>query len=83
MVIQLRIMTEKELHEQEICTEISKKHHVTDFRKGALTAELLNVHVRVLQKPVIEKPSTTLGELRTQVYHTGGPRGVNTPSSEP
>ena len=61
MVIQLRIMTEKELHEQEICTEISKKHHVTDFRKGALTAELLNVHVRVLQKTVLK--NTTLGEL--------------------
>ena len=63
MVIQLRITTEKKLYEQEICTEISKKHHVTDFGKGALTADMLNVHVRVLQKPVIEKPSTTLGEL--------------------
>ena len=63
MVIQLRITTEKKLYEQEICTEISKKHHVTDFGKGALTTELLKVHVRVLQKPVIEKPSTTFGEL--------------------
>lgn len=26
---------------------------------------------------------TTLRELRTQVYYTGGPRGVNTPSSKP
>ena len=43
--------------------QISKKHHVTDFGKGALTTELLKVHVRVLQKPVIEKPSTTFGEL--------------------
>ena len=59
----MRITTEKKLYEQEICTEISKKHHVTDFGKGALTADMLNVHVRVLQKPVIEKPSTTLGEL--------------------
>ena len=63
MVIQLRITTEKKLYEQEICTEISKKHHVTEFGKGALTAELVNFHVRVLQKPVIEKPSTALGEL--------------------
>ena len=63
MVIQLRITTEKKLYEQEICTEISKKHHVTDLGKGALTADMLNVHVRVLQKPDIEKPSTTLGEL--------------------
>ena len=63
MVIHLRITTEKELYEQEICTKISKKHHATDFRKGALTSEQLDVHVRVLQKPVIEKPSATLGEL--------------------
>ena len=63
MVIHLRITTEKELYEQEICTKISKKHHATDFRKGALTSEQLDVHVRVLQKPVIEKPSISLGEM--------------------
>ena len=53
--------------------------------------------VEMLQKPVLEKPSTTFGELensgslcrraseswRTQVHYAGGPRGVNTPSSEP
>ena len=39
--------------------------------------------VHVLQKPVLEKLSTTLGELENQVYYAGGPRGVNTPSSEP
>ena len=38
---------------------------------------------RALQKPVIKKPSTTLGELENSVYYAGGPRGVNTPSSEP
>ena len=34
-----------------------------------------------LQKPVLKKPSTTLGELENQVYYAGGPRGVNTLSS--
>ena len=36
----------------------------------------------MLQKPVLEKPSTTLGDLENSVYYTGGPRRVNTPSSE-
>ena len=35
-----------------------------------------------LWKPVLERPSTTLAELENQVYYAGGPRGVNTPSSE-
>ena len=33
----------------------------------------------LLQKPVVEKPSTAVGE----VEHTGGPREVNTPSCVP
>ena len=37
----------------------------------------------MLQKPVLEKPSITLGELENQVYYAGGPRGINSPSSEP
>ena len=37
----------------------------------------------MLLKPVLEKPSTTLGELENQVYYAGGPRGINSPSSEP
>ena len=37
----------------------------------------------LLQKPVLKKPSTTLGELENQVDYVAGPRGVNTPSSEP
>ena len=38
---------------------------------------------RVLQKPVIKKPGTTLGDLGNLVYYAGRPRGINTPSSEP
>jgi len=37
----------------------------------------------VLQKPVFEKTSTTLGKLENYIYYACGPRGVNTPSSEP
>ena len=39
--------------------------------------------VPVLQKPVLEKPSTILESWRTQIYYASGPRGGNTPSSEP
>ena len=37
----------------------------------------------VLPKPVLKKPSTALGELENSDLSAGGPRGVNTPSSEP
>ena len=37
----------------------------------------------MLQKPVIEKPSATLGELENQVSYVSRPRGVTTASSEP
>ena len=37
----------------------------------------------MLQKPVLEKPSTTLRELENSGFYAGGPRGVNTPNSEP
>ena len=37
----------------------------------------------VLQKPVFKKPSATLGKLENSGLSAGGPRGVNTPSSEP
>ena len=43
----------------------------------------MEIALIVLQKPVIKKPGTTLGELENSVYSSGGPRGVNTPSSEP
>ena len=35
----------------------------------------------MLQKPVLKKSSTTLGELENSGLFAGGPRGVNTPSS--
>ena len=37
----------------------------------------------MLQKPVLGKPSTALGELENQAHYPGGPRGINTPSFEP
>ena len=37
----------------------------------------------LLQKPVFEKPSTTLRELENSGLYASRPRGVNTPSSEP
>ena len=39
--------------------------------------------VHTSQKPVLEKPSTTLGELENSGLLLCGPRGVNTPISEP
>ena len=37
----------------------------------------------MLQKPVLQKPSTTLRELENSALLCGGPRGVNTPNPEP
>ena len=42
-----------------------------------------NLPPEMLQKLVLEKGSATLRELENQAYYPGGPRGVNTPSSEP
>lgn len=39
--------------------------------------------IYVVAETTTQKPSTTLGELETQVYYCSRPRGVNAPSSEP
>ena len=52
--------------------------------QGASMVGILLGPPLMLQKPIIEKPSTILREFwRTQVYYTSGPREVNTLSSEP
>ena len=51
---------------------------------GALCVSVFQGDLRgVLQKPCSRNPVPHSESWRTQVYYASGPRGVNTPSSEP
>ena len=58
-------------------------YSASNFISFDIYADLKLLDHMVLQKPVLEKPSTTLGELENSGLLLCGPRGVNTPISEP
>ena len=58
-------------------------YSASNFISFDIYADLKLLDHMVLQKPVLEKPSTTLGELENSGLLLCGPRGVNTPVSEP
>ena len=51
--------------------------------QGAGVVGILLGPPEMLQKPVIDNPTPHSESWKTQVYYASGPRGVNTPSSEP